>query len=139
MKFRKEELQTISNKFFKKIIKDPSNNNKKILRTNIRELTNILKNKGIEPEQIYRSIQNISSTKKAINFYVKQSLKKFVKFKKKETILDFNMFQKEPTDVKFKIINTIVKDRAASYYPPRAKKVLNLINRFRYKSTQKAL
>ena len=48
------------------------------------------------------------------------------------------MFQKEPADVKFKIINTIVKNRAASYYPPRAKKVLNLINRFKSKSTQKS-
>ena len=138
LKFRKEELQIISKKFFKKIIKDPSNKNKKFLRTNIRELTKILKNKGIEPDQIYKSIENISSTKKAINFYVKQSLKKFVKFKKRETILDFNMFQKEPADIKFKIINTIVKNRAASYYPPRAKKVLNLISRFRSKSNQKS-
>ena len=49
------------------------------------------------------------------------------------------MFQKEPADVRFKIINTIVKNRAAnSYYPPRAKKVLNLINRFRSKSNQKS-
>jgi len=138
LKFRKKELQIISNKFFSKIIKDPSNKDKKFLRTNIRELTKILKNKGIDPDQIYRSIENISTTKKAINFYVQKSLKKFVKFKKKETILDFNMFQKEPADVKFKIINTIVKKRAASYYPPRAKKVINLINRFKSKSAQKS-
>ncbi len=65
-------------------------------------------------------------------------MKKFVKFRKKETIFDLSMFQKEPVDVKFKIINTIVKNRAAKYYPPRAKKVLNLINRFKSKSTQKS-
>ena len=35
-------------------------------------------------------------------------------------------------------INTIVKNRAKSYYPPRAKKVLNLISRFRSKSNQKS-
>ncbi len=138
LKFTKEDLKSISKKFFNKIIKDPSNKNKKFLRTNIRELTKILKNKGIDPDQIFRSIENISSTKIAINFYVKQSLKKFVKFRKKETIFDLSMFQKEPVDVKFKIINTIVKNRAAKYYPPRAKKVLNLINRFKSKSTQKS-
>jgi len=138
LKFSKAELQKISKKFFTQIIEDPSNKNKRFLRTNIRELTKILKNKGINTDQIYRSIENLSSTRKAINFYVKQSLKKFVKFKKKETILDFNMFQKEPADVKFKIINTIVKNRASSYYPPRAKKVLNLISRFKSKSIQKS-
>tara|TARA_Y100001958_G_C21225849_1_gene551260 strand:- start:1325 stop:2338 length:1014 start_codon:yes stop_codon:yes gene_type:complete len=136
--FKKEDLEVISKKFFKTIIKDPSNKNKKFLRTNIRELTTILKNKGIDPDQIYRSIENISSTKKAINFYVEQSLKKFVKFKKKETILNFLMFQKQPNDVKFKIINTIVKSRSESYYPPRAKKVINLINRFKSKSSIKS-
>ena len=138
LKFRKDDLKLISKKFFSKIIQDPSNKNKRFLRTNIRELTRILKSKGIDPDQIHRSIENISSTKKAINFYVKQSLKKFVKFKKKETILDFNMFQKEPTDVKFKIINKIVQNRSESYYPPRAQKVLNLISRFKSKSTQKS-
>ena len=138
LKFTKEDLKSITKKFFNKIIKDPSNKNKKFLRTNIRELTRILKSKGIDPNQIFRSIENISSTKIAINFYVKQSLKKFVKFRKKETIFDLSMFQKEPVDVKFKIINTIVKNRTAKYYPPRAKKVLNLINRFKSKSTQKS-
>lgn len=138
LKFTKEDLKSITKKFFNKIIKDPSNKNKKFLRTNIRELTRILKSKGIDPDQIFRSIENISSTKIAINFYVKQSLKKFVKFRKKETIFDLSMFQKEPVDVKFKIINTIVKNRTAKYYPPRAKKVLNLINRFKSKSTQKS-
>tara|TARA_S200000501_G_scaffold368018_1_gene405250 strand:- start:974 stop:1987 length:1014 start_codon:yes stop_codon:yes gene_type:complete len=138
LKFTKEDLKTISKKFFNKIIKDPSNKNKKFLRTNIRELTKILKNKGIDPDQIFRSIENLSSTKIAINFYVKQSLKKFVKFRKSETIFDLSMFQKEPVDVKFKIINAIVKNRASKYYPPRAKKVLNLINRFKSKSTQKS-
>ena len=138
LKFTKEDLKSITKKFFNKIIKDPSNKNKKFLRTNIRELTRILKSKGIDPNQIFRSIENISSTKVAINFYVKQSLKKFVKFRKKETIFDLSMFQKEPVDVKFKIINTIVKNRTAKYYPPRAKKVLNLINRFKSKSTQKS-
>ena len=35
---------------------------------------------------------------------------------------------KEPKEIKFKIINTIVKERALSYYPPRSEKVLNLIS-----------
>ena len=130
LEFKKSQLQYIANKFFKETIKDPSNKNKKFLRTNIRDLSKILKNKGLDFDQIIRSINNISSTKDAINFYVNRSLKKFVKFKKSETILDLTMFKKEPKEVKFKIINNIVRNRASSYYPPRSKKVLSLINRF---------
>ena len=48
LKFRKENFKLFQ-KFFKKIIKDPSNKNKKFLRTNIRELTKILKIKASNP------------------------------------------------------------------------------------------
>ena len=137
LEFKKAQLQNISKKIFKKTIRDPSNKNKKFLRTNIRELIKILENKGFNFDQIIRSINNISSSKETINFYVNQSLKRFVKFKKKETILDLKMFKKEPREVKFKIINRIVRNRATSYYPPRSQKVLNLIARFESKNPQK--
>ena len=137
LEFKKKQLKYIANRFFKKTIKDPSNTNKKFLRTNIRDLSKILKNKGLDFDQIIRSINNISSTKEAINFYVSRSLKKFVKFKKTETVLDFSMFRKEPEEVKFKIINNIVKKRTASYYPPRSRKVLSLISRFESSNLKK--
>ena len=137
LEFKKDELKHVANKFFQKTIRDPSNKNRKFLRTNIRELVKILENKGLNFDQIIRSINNISSTKEAINFYVDRSLRKFVKFKKKETVLNLKMFKKEPQEVKFKIINKIVKNRSLSYYPPRSQKVLNLINRFEAKNPKK--
>ena len=137
LEFKKNQLEYISKKAFKTIFKDPSNKDRKFLRTNIRELTRILENKGLNFDQIIRSINNISSTKEAINFYVDRSLKKFVKFKKRETILDLKMFKMEPQEVKFKIINRIVKGRTLSYYPPRSQKVLNLISRFEAKNPKK--
>ena len=135
--FKKGQLVYISKKVFRKTFEDPSNRNKKFLRTNIRDLRNTLQKKGLDFQRIVRSIQNISSTKEAINFYVAKNIKKFVKFKKKETVLDFKQFQKEPEEVKFKIINSIVKKRAISYYPPRSKKVLNLIKGFQGKNLKK--
>ncbi len=137
LEFKKDELKYISKKVFKETIEDPSNENKKFLRTNIRELIRLLENKGLNFDQIIRSIQNISSTKEAINFYVNRSLSQFVKFKKRETIIDLKMFKKEPKEVKFKIINKIVKNRTLSYYPPRSQKVLNLISRFESKNPKK--
>ena len=120
-----------------KTIKDPSNKNKKFLRTNIRDLTRILEAKGVKLDQIIRSIKNISSTKDTINFYVNRSLKKIVKFRKREAILDLKMFKMEPGEVKFRIINNIVKNRTSSYYAPRSKKVLNLITRFERNNLKK--
>ena len=56
--------------------------------------------------------------------------KKLVKFKKTETVLNLINFRKEPEEIKFRIINNIVRKRANTYYPPRSYKVVNLINRF---------
>ena len=126
----KSELSYVSKKIFNKTFKDPTNKNKKFLRTNIRNLKKILEKKGINPQRIANSIRNISLTKEAINFYVKKSIKKHVKFKKKETILNFTDFRKEPKEIKFRIMNNIVKKRGNNYYPPRSYKIVNLIDRF---------
>tara|TARA_B100002051_G_C16689269_1_gene614516 strand:+ start:431 stop:1453 length:1023 start_codon:yes stop_codon:yes gene_type:complete len=126
----KKELSYIAKKIFGKTFKDPANTNKKFLRTNIRNLKKILEEKGLDPERVAHSIRNISLTKDAINFYVTKSMKKLVQFKKTETILNLIAFKKEPEEIKFRIINNIVKKRASTYYPPRSYKVVNLINRF---------
>ena len=88
-------------------------------------------------KKIIRSIKNISSTKEAIDFYVAKAMKKFVKFERKSTILNLIQFQKEPQEIRFRIINNIVKNRSKSYYPPRSKKVLNLISGFQNKNLRK--
>ena len=43
----------------------------------------------------------------------------------------------EPNEVKFRVINKIVKNRTSSYYPPRSQKVINLISRFEGSSLKK--
>ena len=137
LEFKKVQLTSIAKKTFGKIFEDPSNKNKKFLRTNIRTLKRSLISKGIDLEKIIRSIKNIASTKEAIDFYVARSMKKFVKFEKKSTILNLTQFSKEPREVRFRIINNIVKKRSNSYYPPKSKKVLNLISGFENKNLRK--
>ena len=128
--FKKNELISITKNTFNKFFKDPSNTNRKFLRTNIRELKKNLEKKGIDFEKIVRSIKNIASTKEAINFYVERSIKKYITFKGKLTILNLEKFRQEPKEIKFKIVNKIIKKTTNSYYPPRSKKVLNLIDGF---------
>ena len=128
--FKKNELISITKHTFNKFFKDPSNKNRKFLRTNIREVKKNLEKKGIDIEKIVRSIKNIASTKDAINFYVERSIKKYITFKGKLTILNLEKFRQEPKEIKFKIVNKIIKKTTNSYYPPRSKKVLNLIDGF---------
>ena len=135
--FKKKELSSITKKEFGSFVTDPSNKNKKFLRTNIRELKKNMVNKGIDIERIVLSIKNIASTKEAIDFYVDKSIKKFVSFEKKTTILNFEKFRKEPHEIRFRIINNIVKKRSNSYYPPRSKKVINLIDGFQRNKIKK--
>ena len=137
LEFKKAQLRYIAKKTFGKIFKDPSNSNRKFLRTNIRLLKRNLIERGLDLEKIIRSIKNITSTKEAIDFYVARSMKKFVKFEKKSTILNLTQFRKEPQEIRFRIINNIVKKRSNSYYPPKSKKVLNLISGFQNNNLRK--
>ncbi len=128
--FKKTELSQIAKKAFGKFLKDPTNKNKKFLRTNIRDLKKNLEEKGVNIEKISRSIKNIASTKEAIDFYVKKSIKKLVRKESKQIILNFINFKVEPAEIKFRIINKVVKNISKSYYPPRSRKVINLIDGF---------
>ena len=128
MTLKKKELTYIAKKKFGKIFHDPSNKNKKFLRTNIRDLKINLVSKGLEIEKIIKSIKNIASTKQAIDFYVHETIRKIVNFRKKMTIINLEKLKKQPSEIKFRIINIIVKKRSNSYYPPRSKKVINLID-----------
>ena len=128
--FKKIDLIKIAKKTFGKTLKDPTNKNKKFLRTNIRVLKKSLENKGINTEKISRSIKNIASSREAIDFYVKKSIKKFVILNKKKIIINFTKYKKEPEEIKFRIMNNIIKNMTKSYYPPRSTKVLNLIDGF---------
>ena len=127
---KKEDLISVAKNIFGKVLKDPANKNTKFLRTNIRNLKKILQKRGLKPDSIAHSIQNISKTKDAINFYVTKSMQRLVKIKKNETILDLKNFKKEPDEIKFRIITNILTKRTRSYYPPRSYKVINLISRF---------
>ena len=91
----------------------------------------------IDIEKIVRSIKNIASTKDAINFYVERSIKKYITFKGKITILNLEKFRQEPKEIKFKIVNKIIEKTTNSYYPPRSKKVLNLIDGFQRNRVKK--
>ena len=78
--FKKIDLIKIAKNIFGKTLKDPSNKNKKFLRTNIRVLKQNLENKGINIEKISRSIKNIASTRGSNRFLCSKKYKKICSF-----------------------------------------------------------
>ena len=81
---KKKFLIKISKNIFGKYIKDPSNKNKKYLRTKIRNLKKPLEKSGIKYEQIFRSIQNLSLSKITLDEYLNKIFKELIKKKKKK-------------------------------------------------------
>ena len=135
---KKKYLIKISKIMFKKYFKDPSNLDKKYLRSKIRNLKHPLKKSGIEYDQIIRSIKNLAASKATIDEYVKKLLKEIVTKSGNELIIDLKKFKSINHDIKISIINYAIKKIKKNYYNPRSKKVINLIKNIESKNFKKS-
>jgi tRNA(Ile)-lysidine synthase len=126
---KKKDLLYISKKIFGKIFNDPSNKNTKYLRTRVRNLKKALEKSGIHHNQIIKSIKNLASTTETLNNYIASVYKINVKTKKNLTLINFKNISFETLEIQIKILSEAIKIFSKSYYPPRSKKVINIINR----------
>ena len=75
-----------------------------------------------------------------MDFYKSQALKKHVKFlKKKKCKIDLKLFKEEAKETSFRTLSEIFKILTSNNYPPRSKKVLNLILSLKKKNFKKSL
>ena len=126
---KKKDLFFLAKYYFGKIFKDPSNANQKFLRIKIRNLIKRFEKSGIKHDSIINSINNLASTRDTLNLYIKRAEKGCL-IKKKNTIkINLNFFLLENNEVKLKIFSNCIKRVSKNYYPPRAKKTLNLLRR----------
>ena len=123
----KKNLILISKKIFSTYIKDPSNNNKKFLRSNVRKLLPILSRHGIGSDQILRSINNLKSSSKTINNYFKEILKKIVKKKGKKIYIKKNELFSLNEELQLRVLGFAIKSLNKSDYPPRSKKIFTAL------------
>ena len=128
LSLRKKDLIYISKKTFGKFYVDPSNSNKKYLRTKIRSLKKVLEKSGITHNQILKSINNLISTTEIINLYIEKIRKKIIFKKRKVIIIKYKEFTKENSEIQLKLLSQSIKELSKSYYPPRSKKVFNILN-----------
>ena len=124
---KKKYLIKISKNIFGNYIKDPSNNDKKYLRTKIRGLKKPLEKSAIKYEQIFESINNLSVSKVTLENYLTRIFKELIIKNKKEIFINFKKYKELGNDIKIALINHSIKHLKKNYYDLRSKKVKNLI------------
>ena len=129
LNLKKKDLSQIAKTFFGRVIKDPSNENKKYLRTRIRSLKKALEKSGIHHDQIIKSINNLASTRDTLNNHIYKVLNLCIKKKKNITTINTKLLFAESMEVQLRVMSYAIKNFSKSYYPPRSKKVLNLLSR----------
>jgi len=128
--FRKEDLKYITLNIFKTYIKDSSNKDDKFLRVRIRKYRKIMEQEGLDTSKIIKTINNLLSANKSINFYKNKALYKYVSFlSNNECLINTQIFSEESGEIIFKSFSDILSLVSGTYYPPRSKKIINLINR----------
>ena len=135
---KKQNLIKISKNIFGKYFKDPSNNNKKYLRTKVRSLKKPLEKSGIKYDQIFKSIQNLSLSKITLDVYLNNIFKDLIKKVNQEIFINFEKYKALSDDTKIELINESVKKLKKNYYAIRSKKVENLIKNLNKREFKKS-
>jgi tRNA(Ile)-lysidine synthase len=130
LSFKKKDLKYITLNFFKTYIKDPSNENEKFLRVRIRKYRRNMENEGLGTGKIIKTVNNLLSASKALNFYKDKALHKYVSFlPKNKCSINTQIFSDEAGEIIFRSFSDILSLVSGTYYPPRSKKIISLINR----------
>ena len=132
LKFEKKDLKYVTLNYFKTYINDPSNKNEKFLRVRIRKYRKNMEREGLDTKKIMKTVDNLLSADQALNFYKNKALYKHVSFiSKNKCLINKKIFSDEAKEIIFKSFSDILSLVSGTYYPPRSKKVINLIDRLK--------
>ena len=134
---KKIQLIKISKVIFGRFYKDPTNKNTKYLRTRIRNLKKSLETSGINYDQVFRSINNLASSRDTLELYFNKIYKDTVKKKKNKLFIHLEGLNNLNKEMKMRVFKKSIKDFTNSYYSPRSKKIFNLIDQIRAKKNPK--
>ena len=125
---KKENLIFLSKHVYNFYVKDPSNNDEKYKRIQIRNLIQKLKVGGLDDKKFNRTIQNLKNSSNSIDFYVNENLKKntFYSSKYRRLILNEDFFN-HSQEVVFRSFSDSLKFIGDKHYPTRGKKLSKII------------
>ena len=129
LSFKKMDLKYVTINFFRTYIQDPSNKDEKFLRVRIRKYRKNMEKEGLDTGKIIKTVNNLLSANKALNFYKNKALYKHVSFlTKNKCLINKRIFSEEAKEIIFKSFSDILSLVSGTYYPPRSSKIINLIN-----------
>ena len=129
---KKRDLKYVTVNYFNTYIKDPSNKDEKFLRVRIRKYRKNMEIEGLDTTKIIRTVNNLLSANKAINFYKNKALYNYASFMSKhKCLLNMKIFSEEAEEIIFKSFSDILSLVSGTYYPPRSNKIINLIGRIK--------
>ena len=86
----------------------------------------------MDTSNIIKTVNNLNSANKTLNYYKKKAIYKYASFLSKEKcLINKQIFSEEAGEIIFKSFSDILSLVSGTYYPPRSKKVINLINRLK--------
>ena len=133
----KQDLTYLTNNIFNFYVKDPSNEMEKFQRVRLRNLISKLKSQGLDFGKLKLTLNNLSSTNNAINQIIDKNISENALFNKNKYLINSKFFS-FPEEVVFRSLSIIIKKISKKYYPPRGRKIINLINELKHKDQFKA-
>tara|TARA_B110000438_G_C15565236_1_gene542938 strand:- start:407 stop:796 length:390 start_codon:yes stop_codon:yes gene_type:complete len=91
-----------------------------------------MEKEGLDTNKIIKTINNLLSTNKTLNFYKNKAFYKHVSFSSKDKCsVNLKILHEESAEIVFNVFSDILSLISGTYYPPRSKKIINLINRIK--------
>ena len=91
-----------------------------------------MEREGLDTRKIIKTVNNLFSANQALNFYKNKALYKHASFiSKNKCLINKQIFSEEAGEIIFKSFSDILSLVSGTYYPPRSKKVTNLIDRLK--------
>ena len=98
-----------------------------------------MEREGLDTKKIIKTVDNLTTANQALNFYKDKAFRQHANFKKKnQCVISTKIFLEEADEIIFKSFCNILSLVSGAYYPPRSKKVLNLINRLKKANYKKS-
>ena len=91
-----------------------------------------MEREGLDTRKIIKTVDNLVSANQALNFYKNKALYKHASFvSKNRCLINKQIFSEEAGEIIFKSFSDILSLVSGTYYPPRSKKIINLIDRLK--------
>ena len=127
---KKENLEFVAKKVFNFFINDPSNQDEKYLRIQVRKLIEDLKKKGFDRKKLINTIKNLKYSNDVVNYYVNKNLQKNTFFSSKKSKLFIkNEYFTQPHEVILRSLSESIKLIGKKNYPVRGKKLEKIIQK----------